>query len=364
MKITCFIDNLSAGGAQRQIVILATLLQKAGHEVTILTYYPHDFFLGEVVNSSVGYLCINEPRLLFRVYKIRKALNSLKQDVVIAFLKTPVLLAELSSLPYKKWNLIVSERNAYPEGIDKKLFWRRLLHLFADYVVTNSNTNLSLVNKNAPWIKNIETIYNCVDLNHYISYDRPKDSKKIYILGIGKYANQKNIINLIESISLLLEKEPSLMVQVDWYGDIPVKKKNNVSYYDIVRNRIIELNLQKYINIHGPEELLEHYQRSTVLILPSFFEGVPNVVCEAMSCGLPILISNVGDHSNLVEEGLNGYLFDPYSISDMANSLLMFCSLSHSDRIKMSKESRRKVENLFNQHIFIEKYLLIINKIL
>ena len=110
--------------------------------------------------------------------------------------------------------------------------------------------------------------------------------------------------------------------------------------------------------------MLEHYQRSTVLILPSFFEGVPNVVCEAMSCGLPILISNVGDHSNLVEEGLNGYLFDPYSISDMANSLLMFCSLSHSDRIKMSKESRRKAKNLFNQHIFIEKYLLIINKIL
>ena len=148
MKITCFIDNLSAGGAQRQIVILATLLQKAGHEVTILTYYPHDFFLGEVVNSSVGYLCINEPRLLFRVYKIRKALNSLKQDVVIAFLKTPVLLAELSSLPYKKWNLIVSERNAYPEGIDKKLFYIDFVEYYKKGHLTKKQKNsIKFVNK-------------------------------------------------------------------------------------------------------------------------------------------------------------------------------------------------------------------------
>lgn len=363
MKITCFIDNLSAGGAQRQIVILATLLQKAGHEVTILTYYPHGFFLDEVVNSGVNYLCINEPRPLLRVYKIRKKLNSLKQDVVIAFLKTPVLLAELSSPFSRKWKLIISERNANPET-DKKLFWRRVLHLFSDYVVTNSNTNLKLVNKNAPWIKNIKTIYNCVDLNYYIPRDRVMVSKKIYILGVGKYANQKNIINLVESISLLLKNNPLLMIQVDWYGDVPVKKKNNASYYDIVRNRIIELNLQKYINIHGPEKVLKHYQDSTVLVLPSFFEGVPNVVCEAMSCGLPILISNVGDHGNLVKEGLNGYLFNPYSISDMVNSLFMFCSLSHSDRVKMSKESRKKAEYLFNQQIFLEKYLSVINKIL
>ena len=50
MKITCFIDNLSAGGAQRQMVMLATLLQEAGHDVTILTYYPDDFFLNEIVD--------------------------------------------------------------------------------------------------------------------------------------------------------------------------------------------------------------------------------------------------------------------------------------------------------------------------
>jgi glycosyltransferase involved in cell wall biosynthesis len=365
LKITCFIDNLSAGGAQRQIVMLSILLQKAGHKVTILTYYPHDFFLNEVVNSGVDYLCINESRLLPRIYKIRQVLNSLKQDVVIAFLKTPTLLAELSSLPCKKWSLIVSERNAYPEEIDKKLLWRRFFHLFANYVVTNSNTNLSLIKKNAPWIKNITTIYNCVDLNQYIPCEKPTNSRKIYILGVGKYANQKNIINLIESISLLLKKAPLLMIQVDWYGDILVNNNNNnnVNYYDIVRNRIIELNLQKYINIHGPEKILKHYQRSTVLVLPSFFEGVPNVVCEAMSCGLPILISNVGDHSNLVEEGLNGYLFNPYSISDMANSLLTFCSLPYGDRMKMSKESRKKAEILFNQNIFIKKYLTIIKKI-
>jgi len=360
VKVTCFIDNLCAGGAQKQIVSLAILLKEAGHSVTILTYYPQDFFLNELENSGVNYSCINEPRLLSRVYKIRKTLNSLEQDVVIAFLKTPVLLAELSSLPYKKWSLIVSERNAYPEKIDKKLFWRRLLHIFADYVVTNSNTNHSLLNRNAPWLRNIKTIYNCVDLDYYSPSERITDSKKINILGVGKYSSQKNILNLIESISILLHRMPLLPIHVDWFGDIPIENKN-LSYYDSVLRRIVELNLQQHVSIHGPEGMLEHYQNSTVLILPSFYEGVPNVVCEAMSCGLPILISNVGDHDNLVEQDSNGYLFDPHSISDIASTILNFCSLSREDRIKMSKESRRKAEKMFSKDRFLKEYLKVIS---
>ena len=50
MKIVCLIDNLSAGGAQRQMVMLAKLLKQNGHDITILTYYPHDFFLQEVLD--------------------------------------------------------------------------------------------------------------------------------------------------------------------------------------------------------------------------------------------------------------------------------------------------------------------------
>ena len=158
MKIVCLIDNLSAGGAQRQMVMLAKLLKQNGHDITILTYYPHDFFLQEVLDFGIRYKCIEESRPLYRIIKIRRELRLLKEGLVVAFLKTPVLLAELSSLPYKKWKLIVSERNADARN-DRQLIFRRLLHTLSDYVVVNSYTNQELISKNAPWLKNIRKIY-------------------------------------------------------------------------------------------------------------------------------------------------------------------------------------------------------------
>ena len=56
MKITCFIDNLNAGGAQRQICNLAYLLKQKNHEVTILTYQPSKFFLNDLKKKRLNIL--------------------------------------------------------------------------------------------------------------------------------------------------------------------------------------------------------------------------------------------------------------------------------------------------------------------
>ncbi len=70
--------------------------------------------------------------------------------------------------------------------------------------------------------------------------------------------------------------------------------------------------------------------------MPSYFEGLPNAACEAISCGLPLIISDVCDNKILVDK-LNGYLFDPYNPKDIAKKIISFCKKIMKKRILCQK---------------------------
>ena len=92
------------------------------------------------------------------------------------------------------------------------------------------------------------------------------------------------------------------------------------------------------------------------MLLPSYFEGLPNVVCEAMACGKPALVSNVSDNSRLVADGDNGFLFDPSSPGDLADTIHKFVMLSAEEKQKMGGRGRVRAEELFAPDIIVNQY--------
>ena len=111
------------------------------------------------------------------------------------------------------------------------------------------------------------------------------------------------------------------------------------------------------------ENIIKEYTNADVFCLPSLYEGFPNVICEAMSCGLPILCSNVCDNPNIVKEDLNGILFNPLSVDDIVASILKFHELDLLTRERMGEESRTLAVDKFSSIPFIQKYMSIINSI-
>lgn len=97
--------------------------------------------------------------------------------------------------------------------------------------------------------------------------------------------------------------------------------------------------------------------------LPSLYEGFPNALCEAMSCGLPIVASNICDNPDIVEDGVNGFLFDPLSIVDIADKIELLFKLDNESIIQMRKLNRLKSEDLFSEKKFIEKYINLIESL-
>ena len=90
--------------------------------------------------------------------------------------------------------------------------------------------------------------------------------------------------------------------------------------------------------------------------LPSIYEGFPNVLCEAMSCGLPVVCSNVCDNPLIAEDGVNGILFNPNDTEEMAHSIERMILLPQSEKERMSTINREKAIKMFSKDAFIAKY--------
>ena len=76
-----------------------------------------------------------------------------------------------------------------------------------------------------------------------------------------------------------------------------------------------------------------------------------------MSCGKPIVCSNVCDMPHLVEKNVNGILFDPSNINDIADKLEKACLLTPKEKYEYGQQSRNKSILLFSKDTFINKYI-------
>jgi glycosyltransferase involved in cell wall biosynthesis len=177
---------------------------------------------------------------------------------------------------------------------------------------------------------------------------------KIRIISVGRLAPQKNVTTFLRAMSLVVQKNDT--IKVDWFGhDFADDYARNC--YESVE----KLGLADNFEFHpATADIVTEYQKSDIFCLPSLYEGFPNVLCEAMCCGLPILCGNVCDNPYIIEEGKNGLLFNPKDAEDIAEKILEICKLSIEDRTVMGERSLGIAKEKFSKKIFIERYISLI----
>lgn len=358
MRVTCLIDSLGSGGAQRQLCTLAVLLKRRGWDVSMMTYHPFDFFLPLIREAGIEYTCIRSRSLLHRIWSIRRILRRGDQDVVLASLDGPVLYAELAAIPRRRWGLVVSEQNAVPTGSRPYLAWLRRFHRMADYVTPNSHTNRLMIERDVPSLKKrIVTIYNTVDFDAFPPTPLPRndDPRQGRIVVAARYEPQKNPLGFIEAVAIARAKAPSFSIQLDWHGHLGTAADRDL--YFQARQLVERRGLQECVRLHEESRTIAaEYGGADAVALPSFYEGLPNTICEAMSMGRPILMSDVCDAGNLVKPGENGFLFDPASPEDMARALVEFAATSATHRESMGHKSRQMAEQMFDPNRVVAAY--------
>lgn len=354
-KILLFTDSLGAGGAQRQLVGLAVMLNQHGFGVKVCTYQNADFYKHYLDENGIPNEIIPESASTKkRIWSVCKYFKSEHPDWVIAYQETPSLVACVAKLLGCKYKLIVSERNTTQVvGMNERV--RFFLYRWADAIVPNSYSQEKYLADHHPWMKHkLKTITNFVDLEHFSFVEREKREVPEIAIAASIWES-KNTLGFIDAVAELAKK--GLKFHVSWYG----KTESNIEYFDCCQRKIEDYGVQSFIELkEKTKQIKAVYQAADFFCLPSFYEGTPNVICEAISTGLPIICSNVCDNSIYVQSHNNGVLFNPHSKEDMANQIEYILNLSEEDYCDYRVQSRRIAEGTLPKQIFLEKYLNII----
>ena len=355
-KILCLIDSLGSGGAQRQLVGLASFLKERDYEVTVTVYHNKCFYVNELLTNSVPYVYLKKAETsFFRIWHIARYIRRLKPDVVIAYLETPSICASVAILFNHKFKLIVSERNTTQHtGWKEKI--RFNLFRFADYVVPNAYAQAQYIYQTFPFLSNkTVTIPNFVDLEEFLPPVRRVRRNTPEVMIAASIWESKNTLGFIDAVAVLKEKK--CRFHVSWYG----KDESNINYYNRCQEKIMNLGLSDFICLkEKTSDIKERYQESDFFCLPSFFEGTPNVICEALACGLPILCSNVCDNSEYVIESGNGFLFNPHDSSSICDAFERMLSLTEKQYEEFCAQSRNLAEKKLSKDRFIQSYISLI----
>ena len=172
------------------------------------------------------------------------------------------------------------------------------------------------------------------------------------ILYLGVLIQRKGVHDLLDSVSILKKngKLNNAQFVIAGTGEEEQKLKKKCSVLDL--EDVIRFNGWT----HG-EQKWQLMLESQLLVLPSYNEGLPMAVLEAMSYGLPIVASDVGDMSAAVQEGVNGYLISPGNPDQISEAINKILSKKQSEWTSLSTMSRIIAEEKFSDSNYMASFL-------
>ena len=230
---------------------------------------------------------------------------------------------------FEKWYL------ASDTALQAKI--RRLLFESSVFVVLGEKWNQT--------IKRIEPETNTVVVSNTVCIPREKitwngEDKQILFLGV--LIRRKGVDDLLQAIAQLVQSNRDVGMKFVIAGSGEEESA--------LRRKSKELGLDDFVSFLGwtqGKEKDKLFLKSHLLVLPSYNEGLPISILEAISYGMPVVATDVGDISSAVMEGKNGYLIQPGDINGLADRIeQVFASIS--DYQAMSQESRKLAEQRFS----------------
>jgi glycosyltransferase involved in cell wall biosynthesis len=187
---------------------------------------------------------------------------------------------------------------------------------------------------------------------------RPQEKEKsdvIRFLHISRMIWEKGIGEYVEAARVIKKNYPN--VEFCLLGFLDVENPGAIS-----REQMSEWVEEGVINYLGVSDNVDEViTTADCVVLPSYYrEGTPKTLLESASSAKPIITTDNVGCRDVVDHGVNGYLCEPRSATDLIEKIEMFLNLTQEERIEMGRKSREKMKSEFDEKIVIDKYLKVL----
>lgn len=311
-KTICLIGaGLAGGGQERALTNLANQFAEMGHHVTILSLFKTEIFweLNPKIEIIFPELDRKAHHRLIYALKllpyIRKQVKKLKPDTILSFgewfnsyvilatrfLKFPLYITNRMG-PLLNLGLLINNANS-------------LLYRYADGIIAQTSISKTIIEKNTH-NRNVVVIPNAVKPIDVLAKTENKN-----IVTVGRLSKEKGHTILLKAFAKVKDTEWKLHI----IGD-GIEREN-------LENEATMLGISKRVVFHGYQQNFSSILGNCeIFVLPSFYEGFPNALIEAMSIPLACISSNcVAGPSDIIEHGKNGLLVEPGNVTELANAM-------------------------------------------
>jgi glycosyltransferase involved in cell wall biosynthesis len=348
LRVLYLIDSLGPGGAQRQLVTLVRAMDRTLVEPEVAVYHHLYHFRPELEAAgvpihSLGALGGRDPRVLIRLARL---LARGKYDIVHSYLKTPGTLARLAAPFSRGTRVVVSERSIDLGHSRGRLMLERSLSGRAAAMIVNADAIGREIERLVPsWTGRVHVVPNGVDFQDPTDDERSagRDFRARYVgdagylLGvIGRVGYEKAPDLLVDALELVPD---SLLrrLRVVWVGP-----RIDAELADSVESRLAGSALDGRVEFIGEtRDTRSVYLGVDGVLLCSRWEGLPNVVLEALAHGRPVVATDVGDTGKLIRDGSWGWLVPPDDARSFAEALT---KLVATPRDELNAMGRRGAE--------------------
>ena len=353
-RVLFLIDQLLVGGSELQLVALLRGLDRERYQVHFAHFRENEPAMCGVDVGDTQVVCLGrsgryDPRLLLRLVLL---IRRWEIDLVYTVLPTADMWGRVAGCLAGR-PALVSRKGTVQSGGDRESYEGRvdrLLRPFTDLVIVNSRPGLEdLIRDRRVDVDRAVVIHNGTDCERFSppSLEARMRSRErlalpdsaVVLGGVGRLSHEKGWETLVEALASLPRH-----VGRDFFcviaGDGPLRP--------ILEERIAHHALSERVRLLGfRSDVREILAAVDAVVMPSYREGSPNALCEAMAMGKPVVATRVGGVPELVQHGRSGLVVEPHDSRELATALAVLLS-DPVARARLGAEGRERVVSQFS----------------
>lgn len=347
-SVCIFIESLQLGGAEKQGLLLAKTLKPA-HDVIVVVLRgeePETSYLQFIEREKLK-ITILQGHPVRKLFHLVSLLRAHHVQVMFCYLASANVYGAIAGRISGVRHVMGGIRNSSIPTV--KLLVQRFLHNhLLSGTIFNNHAGAQRLAKEGFEKDKIYVIPNGIEVNGGLT-KRPR-LDTVNLVTIARFVPQKDYWTAIRAFHYLvthvLDDSVDVRYRIIGYGELE----------SALRNWISDLGLNDKVSlIIGPDDRMAYLKQSDIYLCTSLFEGISNSIMEAMSYGLPIVATNVGDNPLLVEHGETGYLC---TVSDYEGIALKLKELIVKPKVRseMGIRSYRRLKARFSLQAFRKSY--------